>query len=187
MSRISRVSTATNCNTIAGKSGSEVCAYGYEYVLPQIGGYYFPAGVSTSCRPLFSSLALDRSTTPHTLISAEYDNDVNTGIYSRVLRWPLTSTDGVMKATEAWYAGSRNVQGAIASGPKFFFNVTRYNGALITGTLGSLSRVLKASDDDWGWMPEGMYISAAGNLWSCTEGHANLARSVFYARIADVP
>lgn len=186
LSRISRVSTANNCNTIAGKSGNDVCAYGYEYVLPQVGGYYFPSGLSASCKPLFSFVALDRSTTPHTLISGEYDNDA-TGIYSRVLRWPLTSTGGFMKATGAWYAGSRNVQGAIASGSKFFMNATRYSGALITGSVGSPSRVLKASDDDWGWMPEGMYISAAGNLWVSTEGHANLARSVFYARIADVP
>lgn len=187
LSRISRVSTATSCSTIAGKSGTDVCAYGYEYVLPQIGGYYFPSGASSSCKPSFSHVALDRSTTPHTLISGEYDNDVDTGIYSRVLRWPLTSTDGRMKAIDAWYAGSRNVQGAIASGPRFFMNVTRYNGALVTGTVGSPSRVLKASDGDWGWMPEGLYVSAAGNLWVSTEGHANLARSVFYVRIADVP
>lgn len=187
LSRISRVSTATSCSTIAGKSGTDVCAYGYEYVLPQIGGYYLPSGASSSCKPSFSHVALDRSTTPHTLISGEYDNDVDTGIYSRVLRWPLTSTDGRMKAIDAWYAGSRNVQGAIASGPRFFMNVTRYNGALVTGTVGSPSRVLKASDGDWGWMPEGLYVSAAGNLWVSTEGHANLARSVFYVRIADVP
>lgn len=195
LSRISRVSTAAACATRGGKVASDVCAYGYEYVLPQVGGYYFPSGLSTECRPKFSYVALDRSTTPDSLISGEYDNDPTVGLYSRVLRWPLVAgtsrlnvgSTGVVKATGAWYAGNRNVQGAIASGSKFFLNSTRYAGALMTGTVGAASRVLRASDNDWGWMPEGMYISAAGNLWVCTEGHANMGRGVYYARIADIP
>jgi hypothetical protein len=144
---------------------------------------------------LFSSLALDRSTTPPTLISAEYDNDPTWGIYSRVLRWPLAAgtgrmavgPTGIVKPTGAWFAGNRNVQGASASGPKFFLTSTRYAGALMTGAVGAASRVLRADQNDFGWMPEGTYISTAGNLWVSTEGHPNLDRSVFFVRIANVP
>ena len=64
---------------------------------------------------------------------------------------------------------------------------TRYAGALITGPVGANSTVLRADQGDYGWMPEGMYILAAGNLWVSTEGHANLARSVFFVRMANVP
>ncbi len=195
LSRILQVSTATSCSVRCGVSNGTACAYGYSYVLPQVGAYVFPTGLSTSCRPLFSFVALDRSTTPPTIISGEYDNDPTWGIYSRVLRWPLASgtgrmavgPTGVVKPTGAWYAGSRNLQGAIASGPKFFMNSTRYAGALITGPVGAASTVLRADQSDYGWMPEGMYISSAGNLWVSTEGHANLDRSVFFVRIANVP
>ena len=72
-------------------------------------------------------------------------------------------------------------------GPKFFLNSTRYAGALMTGQPGAASTVLRADQNDYGWMPEGMYISIAGNLWVSTEGHANLDRSVFFVRIANVP
>jgi len=155
----------------------------------------FPTGLSSSCRPLFSFISLDRSTSPPTLLSGEYDNDATWGIYSRVLRWPMAAgtgrlavgQSGVVKPSGAWFAGSRNLQGAEASGAKFFLNSTRYSGALMTGAVGAASRVLRADQNDWGWMPEGMYISSAGNLWVSTEGHANLERSVFFVRIANVP
>ncbi len=195
LSRILQVSSAAACSTKCGVSGGTACAYGYSYILPQVGAYVFPTGLSSSCRPLFSYVALDRSTTPPTILSGEYDNDPTWGLYSRVLRWPLTAgtgrlavgPSGVVKPTGAWFAGSRNLQGAIASGPKFFLNSTRYSGALMTGPVGAASTVLRADQNDYGWMPEGMYISSAGNLWVSTEGHANLERSVFFVRIANVP
>lgn len=194
LSRLSEVSTSAACSTYAGTHGGEVCAYGYQYVVPQVGGYYFPSGLGASCKPTFSYVALDRSTSPDSLLSGEYDNDTTYGLYSRVFRWPLgsgsrlaTNAQGIVTATGGWYTGARNIQGAIASGPKFFLNATRYSGALLTGPAGSASTVLKASDGDWAWMPEGMYISAAGNLWSSTEGHTSLPRAVFYVHAAQVP
>lgn len=120
LSRILQVSSAAGCSARCGVSSGVACAYGYSYVLPQVGAYVFPTGLSSSCRPLFSFVALDRSTSPPTL-------------------------------------------------------------------TGAASTVLRADQNDYGWMPEGMYISSAGNLWVSTEGHANLDRSVFFVRIANVP
>ena len=194
LTRLSQVSTAAQCSTRCGLSSGVACGYGYEAVLPQVGAYTFPSGLSASCRPQFSFISVDRSTSPPTLLSGEYDNDATYGIYSRVLRWPMlatgrlaTTTAGIVTATGAWYAGNRNLQGVAASNGKFFLNSTRYSGALFTGPVNAASHVYRASNDDWGWMPEGAYISTAGNLWVSTEGNSNLPRSVFWARIADIP
>ena len=195
LTRVLQVSTASACSGVCGVSNGVACAYGYGYVLPQVGAYTFPTGLSSSCRPTFSFISLDRGTTPPTLLSGEYDNDATYGIYSRLVRWPLaagtgrlaTGPTGVVTATGAWYAGSRNLQGATSANGRFLMNATRYSGALILGTPGSPSTVLRADRDEWGWMVEGIHVSAAGNVWNSTEGHANLPRSVFFVRLSGLP
>lgn len=194
--RLMAVSTSAACSSQIGKAGVEICAYGYAYALPQVGGFYYPAGTDASCRALFSFLSLDLSTSPPSLISGEYDNDPNLGIYSRLLRFPLDETShrlltdgaGAAHATGAWYAGNRNIQGAAAIGGKFFINATRYSGALFTGKEGELSQVYQASQGKWGWMPEGIhYDGASGRVFINTEGHANMPRLVFAAKAASIP
>lgn len=196
MTRMLKVSTADACDTRVGLYDGKYCGYGYAYVLPQTGGYYFPSGLGASCKPKFSYIALDRGGGDSTILSGEYFNDTGSNIYGRLFRWPMAS-GGKMKADAggnvfavgAWYLGNRNVQGAVshgASDPVFLLNVTRYNGALITGKEGAKSTVLKASAGKWAYMPEGMYISASGNLWVSTEGHSNLDRCVFYADVDEI-
>jgi hypothetical protein len=196
LTRILEVSTATGCSSHVGRYNGVICGYGYGYVLPQVGGFYFPAGLSASCKPKFSFISIDRSTTPDTILSGEYDNDTTTGIYSRILRWPIdeasdrlaAGSNGVVTATGAWYAGNRNVQGVAASGGKFFLNSTRYSGTLMTGRVAAASTLYRADAGRWAWMPEGMNISATGNLWVSTEGSGtDRPRIVFYSHIADIP
>ena len=194
VSRISKVSVGAGCNAIAGVSNGVACAYGYEYVIPQIGGFSFPSGLAASCKPKFSFISVDRSTTPPSLISGEYDNDPTTGIYSRLVRWPMisggrlqTGATGIATAIGAWYAGNRNLQGATASGSTFFMNSTRNSGELVSGAVNAASHVISASRNEWGWMPEGMSISTAGNMWISTEGHPNLDRCVASVRVSDLP
>lgn len=195
LTRISKVATAAACATRAGVAAGQACAYGYEYVLPQVGGYYFPSGLSPSCRAKFSFVSLDRSTTPDSLVSGEFDDDPALGLYSRLLRWPLESASsrlktgptGVVTASGAWYAGNRNLQGAVSAGPRFFLNSTRYEGALFSGAVGALPTTLRASDDRWGYMPEGMHLSASGRLWVSTEGHSLLPRSVYFVLASGLP
>lgn len=194
--RILTVSTSAACSAQIGKIGAEVCAYGYAYALPQIGGFYYPTGTDTSCRAKFSYLSLDTTSNPPSLISGEYDNDVNVGIYSRLLRFPLDPVthklvgdpQSVAHANGAWYAGNRNVQGATAINGKFFLNATRYNGALFTGTVDQPSKVYQASGGKWGYMPEGIhYVPENGRLFINTEGHTNMPRIVYAVKAASIP
>lgn len=197
MRRILRVNTTEACDSRAGKHGSVYCAYGYGYVLPQVGGYYFPSGMNSSCKPKFSYISLDRGGEKASILSGEYFNETGSNIYGRLLRWPLggdgrlaADENGIVQASGAWYAGNRNIQGAVSHGsnsnPTFLLNATRYNGALFTGKVGAASKVFKATAGKWAYMPEGMYITTAGNLWVSTEGHASLDRCIFYADVDSI-
>ena len=194
--RIMAVSTSATCSAQIGKVGAETCAYGYAYAIPQIGGYYYPTGTDATCRAKFSYLSLDTTSNPPSLISGEYDNDVNVGIYSRILRFPLDATthklavdpQSVAHANGAWYAGNRNVQGATAINGKFFLNATRYNGSLFTGTQNQASKVYLSADGKWGYMPEGIhYVPSNGRLFINTEGHANMPRIVYAVKASSIP
>lgn len=194
--RIMATSSAAACSDQIGKVGADVCAYGYAYALPQIGGYYYPSGTDASCRAKFSYLSLDTTSDPPSLLSGEYDNDVTVGIYSRLLRFPLDAgshklavdPQNVVHANGAWYAGNRNIQGATAINGKFFLNATRYNGALFTGSVNQASKVYLASDNKWGYMPEGIhYVPASGRLFINTEGHANMPRIVYAVKASSIP
>ncbi len=194
--RIMAVSTSAACSTQIGKVAAEVCAYGYAYALPQIGGYYYPTGTDASCKAKFSYLSLDTTSNPPSLISGEYDNDVNVGIYSRLLRFPLDAAthkltvdpQNVVHANGAWYAGNRNVQGATAINGKFFLNATRYNGALFTGSVDQASKVYQSANGKWGYMPEGIhYVPESGRLFINTEGHTNMPRIVYAVKASSIP
>lgn len=196
ISKLFAVSTSAACSSRVGANGNELCAYGYAYVLPQVGGYYFPMGLASACRPNFSFLSLDGTSTPPSLISGEYDNDPVNGIYSRLFRWPLDEAThkpavgpgGSVRASGAWYAGNRNLQGATSIGGKFFLNATRYSGALFTGAQDQASKVYQASQGQWGWMPEGIYYEAKKDwLWINTEGHANMPRIVYAVKAGQIP
>ncbi|GEM_PF-1073103 len=196
MARMLKVSTDTECSTRVGRVGSKYCAYGYAYVLPQTGGYYFPDTLSSSCKPKFSYIAFDRGGSGGvSILSGEYFDETGSNIYGRLFRWPMgsggkmkTDSRGVVTASGAWYLGSRNIQGAVSYGsaPTFLLNSTRYSGALIVGKAGEKSRVLKAGDGKWAYMPEGMYITASDNLWVSTEGNSKLKRCIFYADVEDL-
>lgn len=194
--RMMATSSSAACSDQIGKVGTEVCAYGYAYALPQMGGFYYPAGTDASCRAKFSYLSLDTTSNPPSLISGEYDNDVNVGIYSRLLRFPLDALthklavdpQNVAHANGAWYAGNRNVQGATAINGKFFLNATRYNGSLFTGAVNQASKVYLSADGKWGYMSEGIhYVPASGRLFINTEGHANMPRIVYAVKASDIP
>lgn len=195
LTRIMKVSTAADCASHIGALGADYCAYGYAYALPQIGAFSFPAGLPAACRPSFSFLSVDATSVPPSLISGEYDNDPATGIYSRLLRWPLdpathrldTAGTTAVRANGAFYAGNRNLQGGTAIDGKFFLDATRYSGALFTGGVNQASKVYKAGDGKWGWMAEGIHRTPAGRLWIVTEGHVNMPRIVFAAKASEIP
>jgi len=195
LGRVLQTSSAAECSSRIGLTNGKYCAYGYGYILPQVGAFSFPAGLSAVCKPKFSYISFDETSNPPSIVSGEYENDPATGIYSRLLRWPLDvatgklapGQTGTVHPTEAFYAGNRNLQGAASVSGKFFLDSTRYNGALFSGSPGQASKVYKASAGDWAYMPEGIQRSAAGLFWIVTEGHANMPRIVFSAKPADIP
>lgn len=194
LTRILEVSTEPECETAIGQVGDGYCAYGYSHVLPQVGSFYFPDGLSDSCKPKFSFISVDPTAAVPSLMAGEYVNDDVTGIYSRLFRWSLdpasnrlaTGPTGAARPTAAWYAGNRNIQGVAADGDKLLVNSTRYSGALLTGAEGEASKVYKATDGAWAWSPEGIHASD-GVLWTCTQGHMSMPRVVFTAQAASLP
>lgn len=113
-----------------GKEGNARFAYGYEYVIPQIGFYGYehrdtPCGdgsLAEMAEPLcFSSVSLDRSSTPDSLVTTEYLPGGAT-TYTRLVRYPLGAGyllrddgGGVTNAWEAYRTNAGNVQGVASN------------------------------------------------------------------------
>lgn len=106
--------------------GAGVCsAAGAPFALPQIGTYTFPSGRPcerrTGTRPCFSSVSVDRSTNPDSLVTAEY----TTYQRGRILRWPLDISTGKLRVAkgkswihpfEGWASPVRRMQGVTLYG-----------------------------------------------------------------------
>lgn len=150
-------------------------AHGYKYVIPQIATY----GTPGACDPRFSSVALDRSSTPPSLVSSEYDADAVTG---RLYRWPLDGAElqltdqGRVIPDAAYVMAESHVQGALARAETYWLSSSRpanAAGELVRTKLGAASTTLGWSDT-----PEDLAFDAqASSVWSLSEG--TNARYVF--------
>jgi len=209
LTQIREVSTSTTCETAIGKVGTEWCAYGYKYVLPQVSAYVVPSTIVSPCRPKFSFLGKDtRGTTP-VLLSGEYCNNTGTGcpydgstpgLGGRLYRWPVDSTtnrlktvSGVVAPERAWIMNEPNVQGVApimttTATTSYWLSSTRYSGALFKVSTGASRTAYLSGSGQWAHMPEGMHATGSGtNLWTVTEGYngttnpASGGRVVFYA------
>jgi hypothetical protein len=113
-------STTTGCDAQTGACS----AAGMSYALPQIGYYRYadgkPCASRTGTHPCFSGVSLDRSTTPDSLVTSEYN--VRPG--GRIVRWPLSSRtsrllksrDGLVRPKEGWTTSLQRVQGVAFAG-----------------------------------------------------------------------
>jgi hypothetical protein len=175
---------ATDVDEIGCASGT--CRGGlYKYVIPQVGAY----DSESYCDPLFSFVALDRSTTPPSLVSGEYcsGSACSDALAGRVLRWPLTQTTklatGKSWASEAWLMGQRQVQGAVSRQGLFFLSSSKP-----AGTGGEIYRTVKGKSATSPWIdaPEDLMVDEKnGLLWSLSEGVD--ARVVMAAKLATYP
>ncbi len=119
-------------STIGRGSDGHYYAAGYSYVAPQIGAYSqagdgncSPPPTGTTDPLCFSSLSLDRSTSPPSLLTSEYYAGA---AGSRLVRWsidPATGLlapagDGVVHAVAAYRSPHSDVQGAVSVGGRFF-------------------------------------------------------------------
>ena len=111
----------SDAKRVGCKAGVGCSAAGSPFALPQVGSYTFPSGLAcerrTGTRPCFSSVSVDRSTNPDSLVTAEYTS------YSRgrILRWPLDIHTGKLRVErkkywvhpfEGWASPVRLMQGA---------------------------------------------------------------------------
>ncbi|GAA2361814.1 hypothetical protein GCM10010404_14500 [Nonomuraea africana] len=138
-----------------GRSDGRYHAFGYRYVIPQTDFWRVATpGVH------FSFVAIDRSTSPHTLISGEYVAEVPTG---KVARWALDLTDGV--PLDAFTMGQPKIQGAVSYRGKWYLSQTvdaRSNGRLVVDSGGQVAvRPFPVG-------PEDLTVSDR-RLWSVTE------------------
>lgn len=167
-----------------GKVSDGWAAYGYRYVMPQIGWYTYTGGAcdmsSDTGVPCFSSLSLDRSTSPDSLVTAEYFSDQTKR--GRVVRYPF-ATDYLpaasADASEAYRSGVGNQQGVLSFNGRWYLahSSSTLHGQLWRftpdGTAGVVSRCTvdgSASTTCWSLHPEAMtYWYQTGTVWSVTE------------------
>ena len=166
---LSRILKVTALDDLIGRTAAGTYnAHGYAYAIPQIATY-----TSTQCDPRFSFVALDRTSTPPSLISGEYDAATVNG---RLYRWPLAA-DGTLQLTskgrvlpdDAWVMAESHIQGAAAKGATVWLSSSRpagSGGELVRTSVGATSTYLPWSDS-----PEDLAIDPQGaSVWSLTEG-----------------
>lgn len=149
-------------------------AHSYKYVIPQINLYKH----ASACGPIFSFVALDRSTTPPSLISGEYCNGTTAcgGAFDgRLFRWPLDPATGRLappKTTypaNAYYAGQANVQGGVAHAGTFYLSSSAPAGA--GGALYVIPAGAKSTTFSWVDSPEDLiYDGSKKRIWGLSEG-----------------
>ncbi len=151
-------------------------AHGYRYVIPQI-GEYVDAG---ACEMRFSYVSLDRTSSPPSLVSGEYDA---TTVVGRMFRWPLDPVTGRLQLTDAarvvadgaWFAGESHVQGGLAHDSTFWLSSSQP-----AGSAGVLYRAqVDKPSSSLGWIdsPEDLELDPQLDaVWSLSE--ATNVRSV---------
>ncbi|HEU4407302.1 MAG TPA: hypothetical protein VFS43_18685 [Polyangiaceae bacterium] len=212
LTQIREVDTSVECEAAIGKVGSQFCAYGYKYVLPQASAYVMPSSVTGDCRAKFSFLGKDTRGGAPSLLSGEYCNDNDTpcphdgstpGLGGRLYRWPvdpttsrLRSEGGAVRPERAFIMNEPNVQGVAAvmteaTTSSYWLSSTKGGGALYKVSTSASRKAFFSNLAQWARMPEGMHATASGtNLWTVTEGVAGVTspalggRVVFFAEQA---
>jgi hypothetical protein len=145
-------------------------AFGYRYVMPQVDAW------SVTGSALFSFAAVDRSMTPHMLVSGEYVDPAQApGKVGRVARWPLAAdgtlvagTDGLASAADAFTLPVAKIQGAVSYKGRWYLSQAASaakNGSLVVAPAGKPAQVRKfpiGPEDLTCW-------SERNQLWSLTE------------------
>ncbi|MFG1943176.1 hypothetical protein [Nonomuraea sp. NPDC048826] len=129
---LTSVQAGVGDGTRVGRHGGGLHAFGYRYIIPQTD--FWKVAVQGA---RFSFVGLDRTTTPHTLISGEYAEDHPRG---RVVRWNL-ELDG--EPRDAFVMGHDKIQGAISHNGRWYLSQAAgsgANGRLLVYVNGKLER-----------------------------------------------
>ncbi len=118
---------ATDVDSVGWDAVAKVYRAGlYKFILPQIGAYVD----QSACKPLFSSVALDRTSDPPSLVSSEYCNGTSAcdeKFSGRIYRWPLDPGSHRLAGADLWpseahYMAQSHVQGGLASDGNFYLS-----------------------------------------------------------------
>jgi hypothetical protein len=174
----------TDTAATIGKTAGGYAAYGYKYAMMQIGYYSYSGGTcsmsSDTGVPCFSSLSLDRSTTPVSLVTTEYFADQ--ALYGRLHRYGMGSdyllnanSAGTVAATEAYRSHVGNMQGVLAHNGKWY---VAHSSAVRPGQLWAQTTAASTSATCgttsttacWAMHPEALtYDWSTGLVWSQSE------------------
>jgi hypothetical protein len=164
-------------------------AHQYKYVIPQIDLYKH----ASACSPIFSFVALDRSTTPPSLVSGEYCNGTTAcagALDGRLFRWPLDPATGRLAPAKttypasAHYAGQSGVQGGVSHAGTFYLSSSAPAGA--GGALYVIPAGAKSVTFPWVNSPEDLvYDVGKKHVWGLSEGLGQ--RYVFSVDAAKYP
>ncbi|KAH6975808.1 hypothetical protein EDB80DRAFT_900016 [Ilyonectria destructans] len=135
---LSNIWQVGNGDGVGKKSGGGYSAAGYKYVVPQIRWYKW----TPSFKFRFSWIALDRTTSPDSLMVGEYQTTTDEPI--RMVQYELDSKTRKLRADRktakgswAYCVGIERMQGAVQADGKIY--ISRSNG--------------KSAGDIWGWVP----------------------------------
>ncbi|HET6704249.1 hypothetical protein, partial [Amycolatopsis sp.] len=174
--------TDTTSNSI-GKTSGGYAAYTYKYAMMQVGYYTYAGGTCSMASdtgvPCFSSMSLDRSTTPASVVTTEYFSDQS--LHGRLYRYPMgtdfllsASSSGTVGATEALRSSVGNMQGVLSNNGKYYVahSSATINGQLWTQTTAKSSSATCGTGTTacWAVHPEALtYDWSTGLVWSQSE------------------
>jgi hypothetical protein len=199
--------TDTTSNAI-GKTSGGYAAYTYKYAMMQVGYYTYAGGTcsmdSDTGVPCFSSMSLDRSTTPASVVTTEYFSDQT--LRGRLYRFAMgddyllaASSSGSVPATEALRSSVGNMQGVLSNNGKWY---VAHSSATINGQLWSQTTAASkaascgSTNACWAVHPEALtYDWSTGLVWSqsewstadCTAQGQTCGRSVFAVPLSSIP
>jgi hypothetical protein len=182
---MSHILQVNDSSATIGKTSSGYAAYGYQYVMTQVGYYSYAGGtcdMSTDVGvPCYSSLSLDRSTSPDSLVTTEYFSDAS--LDGRLIRYPfgsdylLQATSNSVSASEAYRSAVGNMQGVLSYAGAWYVahSSATYRGQLWhQTTTGSTALSCTTPDTSasmcWAMHPEALsYWPSTGLVWSQSE------------------
>jgi hypothetical protein len=184
------MAVSTGDSTRIGKFGDQRYAYGYKYVIPLVGYYDYTnggtCGNGTTAQekyPLcFSSISMDRSTNPPSMVTTEYLQSAPGG---RMLRYPFgadyllsPNSSGVVAPSEAYSTQVGNMQGVASWSGRWWTSSSRgdEHGWLWGHQAGTTQQAVSSCPagsseaNCWSLHPESLtHWASRGEIWSVTE------------------
>jgi hypothetical protein len=153
----------------------------YKYVLPQTEAW----DDGSPCNPLFSFVALNRTSSPPALVTGEYQATAITG---RLLRFPVDLATGALApvtyASDAYVMAQRQVQGALTHGGAFFLSSSAPAGG--GGVLYATRPGVMTKSYTWVDAPEDLLFDPKANeRWGLSEAQGS--RWIFAVDATKIP